>query len=67
MGIYTLYSVDGTYITTQVKETSPNKERPAPHVDLELSWDNIGIDITVDSATPPSRWTPKPLKRTNKL
>ncbi len=66
MGIYTLYSVDGTYITTQVKETSPNKERPAHHADPERSWDNIGIDITADSATPPSRWMPRPSRRTNK-
>ena len=38
---------------------SHNKERLVLHVDLEPLWDNIGIVITVDSATPQSRWTQK--------
>lgn len=46
---------------------SLNKEKHAHIVDQELSWHNIGIGITVVSATLPSRWMPKLLKRTRKL
>jgi hypothetical protein len=66
LSIYTLYGVDGIYPFTQEKETLPNNERLAHHADLELSWPNIGIGITADFATPPSRWMLKPSKRTNK-
>lgn len=41
-------------------------EKHAPHADPESSWDSIGIVTTADSATPPSRWTPKPSRRTKK-
>ena len=66
LSIYTLYGVDGKQLLIQVKETSPNKERHAPHVALEPLWPSIGTDTTVDSATPPSRWMLKPLRRTSK-
>ncbi len=66
MGIYNLYSVDGTTFFIQAKETSPKPERPAPHADQEPSWDSTGTDTTADSATPPSRWTQKPLRRTKR-
>ena len=59
MGIYSLYSVDG-------KATSHNNVRPALHADQEPSWLNTGTDITADFAILPSRWTPKPSRRTKK-
>lgn len=51
-----LYAVDGNTIFIQVKEISLNKERLAHHAVQELSWPNIGIVITADFATQPSRW-----------
>lgn len=42
-------------------------EKLVHHVELELSWDNIGIDITADYAIPPLRWTLKQSRRTNKI
>jgi len=66
MGIYSLYSVDGTFYKIQVKATSPNNVKPAHHADPELSWPNIGIVIIADFAIPPLRWTQKQSRRTNK-
>ena len=66
MGIYNLYSVDGTSFFIQAKAMSPNKERPVLPADPASSWDNTGIVTTADSVILPSRWTPKPLRRTKK-
>ena len=61
-----LYAVDSNFYLIQTKETLPNKEKLAPHVVLELSWLNIGIDITVDFVIPPLRWMLRPSKRMKK-
>jgi small subunit ribosomal protein S27Ae len=66
MGIYSLYAVDGTYSITQERELLPSPEKLAHPADPAPSWVSIGTDTTADSATPPSRWTPKPSRRTNK-
>lgn len=66
MGIYTLYSVDGTSSLIQARVTSPSNARPVPLAVPAPSWLSIGIDTTVASATPPSRWTLKPSRRTRK-
>lgn len=66
LGIYTLYSVDGTYPLIQVKGTSLNREKPVPHAAPEPSWLNIGIGTTAASAIPPSRWMLRPSKRTKR-
>lgn len=66
LGIYTLYSVDRTPSPTQPRATSPSNAKPVPPADPAPSWPNTGTDTTVGSAIPPSRWTPKPSKRTNK-
>ena len=54
-----LYSVDGTSVFIQEKETLLNKEKPAPHADLEPLWLNIGTDTIVDFVIPPLRWMQK--------
>lgn len=61
-----LYSVDGKNALTQERATSPSRERPALHVDLELSWPSTGTDTTADSATPPSRWMLRLSRRTKR-
>lgn len=61
-----LYAVDGNSFFIQEKVMSPNKEKPAHHVDQELSWLNIGTDIIAVFAIQQLRWMPKQLKRTNK-
>ena len=66
MGIYSLYSVDGISLFIQARGMSLNNARPALHVDQEPSWLNTGTDITADFAILPSRWTPKPSRRTKK-
>ena len=66
MGIYSLYSVDGKFEIIKVKAMSLNNVKPALHVDQEPSWLNTGTDIIVDSAIPPSRWTLRLSRRTNK-
>lgn len=66
LGIYSLYSVDGTYPITQAKATSLNNVKPAPLAALEPSWPNTGIATTADSATQPSKWTQKQSRRTKK-
>ena len=60
MGIYTLYSVGSTTFPIQNLETSLSSARPVLPADPASSWVNTGTDTTADSATPPSRWTPKP-------
>lgn len=59
MGIYNIYSVDGTFHTTQARATSLNSARPVPPADPASSWDSTGTATTAVSATPPSRWTPR--------
>jgi small subunit ribosomal protein S27Ae len=66
LGIYTLYSVDGTPSPTQARVASPSNARPARHAAPAPSWPSTGTGTTAASATPPSRWTPKPSRRTNK-
>ena len=62
-----LYTVDGNcFNNIQAKETLLRTEKHAHHAVQEPSWPNIGTDITVDYATPPSRWMLKLSKRTNK-
>jgi hypothetical protein len=66
LGIYTLYSVDGTPFIIQAKATLPRLARPALHAVPAPSWPSIGTDTTAAFATPLSRWMPKPSRRTNK-
>lgn len=66
MGIYSLYSVDGTYALIQAKATSPNSAKPVLPAALASLWLSTGTVTTAASATPPSRWTPKPSRRTKK-
>lgn len=66
LSIYTLYGIDGNSLLMQARVTSPSSERLAPLAAPAPSWPSTGTDITADSATPPSRWTPKPSRRTNK-
>ena len=61
-----LYTVDGNFLLIQERATSPKLEKPAPLAAQESSWPNTGTDTIVEPATPPSRWTQKLLKRTNK-
>ena len=67
MGIYSLYSVDGTFFAIQVKETSPSNVKLVLPAAQELLWPSIGIVTTADFAILPSRWTLKPWRRTKKL
>jgi small subunit ribosomal protein S27Ae len=66
LGIYNLYAIDGKHLVIQAREPSPNREKPAPPAAQAPSWPNTGIGTIADSATPPSRWTQKLLKRTRK-
>lgn len=66
MGIYSLYSVDGTFSLIQARAMSPNNAKPVPLADLESSWLSTGIVTTAVSATPQSRWTPRLSRRTRK-
>lgn len=66
MSIYNLYSVDGTKSFTQARATSPSSARPVPPADPAPSWASTGIATIAASAIPPSRWTPKPSRRTRK-
>jgi len=66
MGIYSLYSVDGTYLDIQAKATSPSNVKLVLPAAQALSWPSIGIATTAASATPPSRWTLKLSRRTKK-
>ena len=66
MGIYNLYSVDGTNGLIQAKATSLSSAKPALLADLEPSWASTGIVTIAASAIPPSRWTLRPSRRTRK-
>jgi small subunit ribosomal protein S27Ae len=66
LGIYNLYSIDGTFYPTQAKAQCPNNAKPVPPADPAPSWPNTGTATTADSATPPSRWTQKQSRRTRK-
>lgn len=66
MGIYNLYSVDGTFSTIQAKATSPSSARPVLPAALEPSWPSTGIATTAAFVTQPLRWTPRQSRRTRK-
>ena len=61
-----LYSVDGTVSFIQARAMSPSSAKPAPPAGLAPSWLSTGTATTADSATPPSRWTQKLLRRTKR-